>query len=302
MTLASGSFAAATRLLSLAHDEVVAMVALADKERRKKLEVASVLSGGMSTLDLDVVDKAARDRALRPINDSITGADITRAKAFLRFLGHDEVASKLGWWQGSGGDYHEIPIDQDADEIVEAGELAGFIELRGDGPDQAASGSSSNESQVLDISGEEIMVRMDPPLGTLNPFRLRSGAGPSRAVSGQEKQVRAHKGLHPVNFVDKFTTGKEFAALGLSGWHGVQKANLSVNVVLGETGNSQASNQAATDRGIPNATTAPSPVDVPSSAPPSANLDSLADPSRAHAEQSQDEHQPFIGILSAGDF
>ncbi|KAJ4294813.1 hypothetical protein N0V88_005047 [Collariella sp. IMI 366227] len=260
MTNAAGSFAAATRQLALNDDEIAAAVELAKKERQKAQRVAGLLAGGSGSLGLDTVNQVAADPSLQPINCHIGKAEVGSAKAYLRFLGHHEVAGKLGWWVGSGGAFHDIPIDFDEEEFVGGVEDAGAGLFAPGGSEVAVFSAASNdgfalrgnnntnESPALDITGRELIVLMDPPSGTLNPRRLSSGAGPLRSENNNGQQALLDDGLPPANFAGGLMEVEELGVAereDLIAWEPpLIEESLPVNAFLGQVGNSHPPNEA----------------------------------------------------------
>ncbi|KAK1767972.1 hypothetical protein QBC33DRAFT_428096, partial [Phialemonium atrogriseum] len=103
------------------------------------------------------------------LTDNITAREIKLARAFLNFLGLQDVAVKLGEYRGNTGEYYEIPLNH-------------YLE--------------DGERRTRTMSDEELHVRLDSPPGSINPKRLESR---SQQGNGLNLEHVGH-GIHPANF------------------------------------------------------------------------------------------------------
>jgi hypothetical protein len=194
------------RELLLTREEALSLLELIDEEREKNRRFGEVIAsdrGGVVPSDNRLAD-------LAPATGTITGGEVRRGKAFLRFLGHGGVAARLGFWEGSGGDFHAVDPDEGCEDF-----LADFDRWGGSGSE----GGGAKEL-LLSVSGSELLVRLDPPANTLNPHRLEGGAPPARAgeLGGLPKPLSV--GLHPANYCIEGRSGKRYSVLDKSDWAG----------------------------------------------------------------------------------
>ena len=150
---------------------------------------------------------------LTPITEGLTRGEVGRGRAFLRSKGLDVVAASLGFWQGTAADFHVIPIDEGCKK---------FAAVRR----QASAGVEADEEaerarrRVLNTSGRELQLLLDPPPHTVNPSRLARGVPPPRAERVGAVQAPPSRGLHPINYAVAGTTGRVYSALDQSDWPG----------------------------------------------------------------------------------
>jgi hypothetical protein len=194
------------RELLLTREEALSLLELIDEEREKNRRFGEVIAsdrGGVVPSDNRLAD-------LAPATGTITGGEVRRGKAFLRFLGHGGVAARLGFWEGSGGDFHAVDPDEGCEDF-----LADFDRWGAGGSE----GGGAKEL-LLSVSGSELLVRLDPPANTLNPHRLEGGAPPARAgeLGGLPKPLSV--GLHPANYCIEGRSGKRYSVLDKSDWAG----------------------------------------------------------------------------------
>lgn len=196
------------RELLLTCEEGLSLLELIHEEREKDGRFREVIArdqGGVAPSDNRLTD-------LTPVTGTITGGEVRRGKAFLRFLGHNGVAARLGFWEGSGGDFHAVAVDAGCEDF-----LAGLD--RWGGGDSPRSGA---EEDLLSVWGRELLVRLDPPAHTLNPHRLEAGAPPVRAEKLEGLLKPLSKGLHPANYCVEGNSGKRYSVLDKSDWPGLE--------------------------------------------------------------------------------
>ncbi|KAK4157318.1 hypothetical protein C8A00DRAFT_29744 [Chaetomidium leptoderma] len=202
----TGPLSQAVQFLDLGHGEVMALLELIGEERRKKKAHDAALLEHRGAADIPPSDQLA---ALSPVNEATTGSDVRRGRAYLKSVGLTSVASELGFWEGTGGDYHDVPVDAGCRDLV-----ADYTSSGG------ALESSPAKRGLLAMPGGQLGLLLNPPAGTLNPRRLATGAPPVRAekLGSPRVPVPLSKGLHPNNYVVKGRSGRRYSTLDKSDW------------------------------------------------------------------------------------
>ena len=152
-----------TRLLSevvstlvLSEQQVTDLLQLVEDERVKHQRFDQLVGG---SLEFPLDGELGR---LHPVTEGITGREVGRGRAFLRHIGGAEpVAAALSFWQGTSGDFHDIPVDE------------GCLEL-------AAPARGAREEEL---------ARRAPPANTVDPRGLDRAALPSRAEGCEETEM-----------------------------------------------------------------------------------------------------------------
>jgi hypothetical protein len=179
---------------------------LITEEGEKAQEFAALLAQHHDQAGAPAAEELA---ALSPITESITAREVRRGQAFLRSLGMGDVAARLGFWEGTGGDFHEIQIDEACRGLV-----GGSDHSAGGGE-----GGSFGSTGVQDLVGEaEFLPRPDVTAGTIDPRWLLSGALPRRAEGLELVRVPRSLGLHPANYAVGGNSGRRYSALDSSEW------------------------------------------------------------------------------------
>ncbi len=98
-----------------------------------------------------------------PITDGITGREVGLGRALLRAIpGTEAVAASLGFWQGYGGDFHNITVDERCLDFA---------------------------APVRSAAEEELLAQFSPPPNTVDPRRLDHAASPSRAENRDKREM-----------------------------------------------------------------------------------------------------------------
>ncbi|KAL2168196.1 hypothetical protein VTG60DRAFT_255 [Thermothelomyces hinnuleus] len=192
--------------LDLGHVEVSSLLGLISEEGRKKKKFAELLLQHGDDAGIPSAEELA---ALCPITEGITAEEVRRGRAFLRFLGLDGVAAGLGFWEGTGADFHDVQVDEGCWGLVDGFDLP-------DGGD----GERRHLRRLRNLKGAELLLRLDPPAKTLNPQRLKSGGGAPHARAARLGPIRVppSEGLHPVNYTVAGKSGRRYSTLDKSDW------------------------------------------------------------------------------------
>ncbi|KAK3293996.1 uncharacterized protein B0H64DRAFT_374839 [Chaetomium fimeti] len=194
----------AVQSLGLDHVETTSLLGLIAEERKKKTEWAELLTQHPHSAESPPAEELA---PLCPVNEGITAGDVRRGRAFLKFLGMGGVAARLGFWEGTGADFHEVQIDDGCRDLVDD-----FHFLAG------SEGEGGSAKRLLNLKGGELLLRLDPPANTVNPLRLRPGAPLVRAKKLGLARVPLSDGLHPMNYTIGGKTGRRYSTLDKSDW------------------------------------------------------------------------------------
>lgn len=140
------------------------------------------------------------------LTDNITAREIKLARAFLNFLGLQDVAVKLGEYRGNTGEYYEIPLNHYLEDGYRSliphfnnGNREELLELVL---------QEKRERRTRTMSDEELHVRLDSPPGSINPKRLESR---SQQGNGLNLEHVGH-GIHPANFDLRMPDPEEIAS------------------------------------------------------------------------------------------
>ncbi|KAH6855743.1 hypothetical protein B0I37DRAFT_424384 [Chaetomium sp. MPI-CAGE-AT-0009] len=167
----------AVQSLDLDHVEATSLLGLVAEERKKKAQWAALLAQHPHSAETPSAEELA---PLCPINEGITAGEVRRGRAFLKFLGMGGAAARLGFWEGTAGDFHEVQIDEGCRHLL--------------------------------------LLRLDPPANTVNPLRLRPGAPLVRAKELELVRVPWSAGLHPMNYTIGGKSGRRYSTLDKSDW------------------------------------------------------------------------------------
>jgi hypothetical protein len=203
---ASVPLSLAVQRLGLAWEEAMSLVGLVRAEADKARRFGDLMRRYVGRAKIPPTDQLT---VLAPVTDGLTAAEVGRGRAFLKAMGLDPVAAGLGWWQGTGGRFHPIVVDDGCAEFVAALRRAG---------DDVEGGASGARRRLLNLGRADLLVLLDPPPKTLNPRRLERGAPPVRAARLGPVQVPPSRGLHPVNYVVEGQTGRAYSVLDRSDW------------------------------------------------------------------------------------
>lgn len=193
-------FADVVKQLSLNEEEVNALLGLISKER-KKISRLNHLSG----MRLDICGTHCAAKTLIPITEGISASEVCRGRSFLKSLCLTNVVGNLGRWQGTGGSFHEIPVEEPSQQPA-----PGITQGAVDGPKRS----------LPTITGVPLMDLLDPPANTLNPHRLKHGLPPTRAPGMNVPVVVPHlKGdLHPGNYLFHSDSGQYYCIWDETPW------------------------------------------------------------------------------------
>lgn len=192
--------------LGLTWEEGVSLLRLIQEEWEKEAKYAAAIRrnlGGAKVPSADLL------RGLAPITEGTTAGEVGRGRAFLKSKDLDGVAASLGYWEGTAADFHNIPIDGGCQE---------FVAVLGQERAEAEAEAEALRRRVLNTSGRELQLLLNPPPLTVNPRRLARGVPPVRAERVGAVQVPPSGGLHPVNYVVAGSTGRAYSALDVSDW------------------------------------------------------------------------------------
>ncbi|AEO60632.1 hypothetical protein MYCTH_2112679 [Thermothelomyces thermophilus ATCC 42464] len=192
--------------LDLGHVEVSSLLGLISEESRKKKKFAELLLQHGDDAGIPSAEELA---ALCPVTEGITAEEVRCGRAFLRFLGLDGVAAGLGFWEGTGADFHDVQVDEGCWALVDGFDLP-------DGGD----GERRSLRRLRNLKGAELLLRLDPPTKTLNPQRLKSGSGGPSARAARSGPIRVppSEGLHPLNYTVAGKSGRRYSTLDKSDW------------------------------------------------------------------------------------
>jgi hypothetical protein len=202
----TGPLSRAVQSLDLDDVEIKSLLGLVAEERKKHRKWGRLLAQHPHTHSAEL-PSAEELAPLCPINEGITAGEVHRGRAFLKFLGLRGVAARLGFWEGSGADFHEVQIDEVCRHLVDD-----FSFLAGD------EGEGSGARGLLDLKEGELLLRLDPPANTINPLRLRPGAPLVRAKKLGLARVPRSGGLHPMNYTVGGKSGRRYSTLDKSDW------------------------------------------------------------------------------------
>ena len=166
------SFTRAANLLRLYLHEQAEMIRIVTREKAKVTKYNAEITRQTETHDLSLLDESIAPPEQGLITEVVTAREISLGKAFLSFMGLPEVAASLGYYQGTNmtADSYDIPINHD--------EQDDFIHLIPDFNNGCQDRLLEPEAQAIQrprtISTSELLVRMDPPPGTINPERCHS--------------------------------------------------------------------------------------------------------------------------------
>ncbi|KAK4245231.1 hypothetical protein C7999DRAFT_16539 [Corynascus novoguineensis] len=166
----------AIQSLDLGHVEVSSLLGLIVEERKKKEKFAALLRQQQGSIEIPLAEELAN---LCPITEGITAEEVRRGRSFLKFLGVGRVAANLGFWEGTGANFHEVQIDEGCRALVDGFDLSA----------PGCEGEASSIHRLRSLKGAELLLRLDPPARTLNPQRLRSGASPNRTVRSRPNRM-----------------------------------------------------------------------------------------------------------------
>ncbi|EAQ87270.1 predicted protein [Chaetomium globosum CBS 148.51] len=200
----TGPLSRAVQNLDLSHVEIKSLLGLITEERKKQRKWGKLLAQHPHSAEVPSAEELA---PLCPINEGITAGEVRRGRAFLKFLGLRGVAARLGFWEGTGADFHEVQIDGGCRHLVDD-----FSFLAG------GEGEDSSARRLLDLKEGELLLRLDPPADTINPLRLRPGAPLVRAKKLGLARVPRSGGLHPMNYTVGGKSGRRYSTLDKSDW------------------------------------------------------------------------------------
>jgi hypothetical protein len=226
------SFVRAVAQINISFDEMEDFMGLIGQEREKKHRYDKKVAKHMDDADHSWIDKLSRKADLTPITATITAREIRRGKAFLKFMGLNDQAARLGFWQGTGGNWVDINPNHRAEDGYQ--DLMPELQLRAGDEGQRQLESEQRRTQRRPplplpaqavMSNGELFVRMDPPPGTINPERLKRRGGlehyPANDVPARPLpvpgRVQQH-GLHPENYMVVVQSGRRFSVLDNSLW------------------------------------------------------------------------------------
>jgi hypothetical protein len=196
----------AVRRLDLSHGEVMSFLALLSEERRKGRRYAEAIRRCLGSVGVPPVDELTD---LTPVTGTISANEVSRGRAFLRSVGVDEVAASLGFWEGTGADFFDIPLDEGLKDFVLDFTLSGRGNLEA---------TSAAKRRLLVATADDVLLRREAPPKTLNPGWFARGASPVRGDKLERAQVPRAKDLHPVNYVVEGNSGRRYSILDKSDW------------------------------------------------------------------------------------
>lgn len=198
----------AVRRLDLGHGEVMSFLALLSGERRKGRRYAKVIRRCLGVVGVPPVEELTD---LTPVTDSISASEVGRGRAFLRSVGLDGVAASLGFWEGTGADFFDVPLDEGIRDYVLDFTLSGRGELEA---------TSAAKERLLVAKADDVLLRREASPKTLNPGWFARGAPPVHGEKLGRVQVPLPKDLHPVNYIVEAKSGREYSLLDKSDWPG----------------------------------------------------------------------------------
>ncbi|KAK4125556.1 hypothetical protein N657DRAFT_678656 [Parathielavia appendiculata] len=164
-------FSQAVQHLGLEYDEVMSLLALIEAERKKK-KTYDALMQRRGAAEISSSDELL---ALAPVTEGITARE-----------------------EGTNGDIHDVEIDEGGMDFVNDFNVSSGGELE----------SSRTRRQMLNMTGPELILRLDPPPNSVNPRRLKGGGPSARAENLESLQASLSNGLHQENYeVKDQTTG-----------------------------------------------------------------------------------------------
>ncbi|KAL2158915.1 hypothetical protein VTH06DRAFT_2945, partial [Thermothelomyces fergusii] len=206
----------AVQELDLGHAEVASLLRLIAEENKKKKKFAQLLLQHGDNAGIPPAEELA---PLCPITEGITADEVRHGRVFLRFLGLDGVAAGLGFWQGTGADFHEVQVDDGCWGLVDGFDFPDGSSGGGGGDHGNGNGERRCLHRLRNLRGAELLLRLDPPARTLNPQRLKSGsAPPARAARSVPVRVPPSEGLHPANYTVVGKSGRRYSTLDKSDW------------------------------------------------------------------------------------
>ncbi|KAK4178184.1 hypothetical protein QBC36DRAFT_183249 [Triangularia setosa] len=190
MTRTGMSFVQVIRTFRLTMSEAGNLMNLVGQEQRKIDSFDEEVKRHLHTADLTWMDEYNKTHTPL-ITDHLTAKEIRQAKAFMRFTGFEDIASKLGEYVGVGagrrfpillnhfwGDgFKDLPPHFKA---FCSEELEKMVSTWDDG----------REERPPPMSTPEMHVRLDPPPGTINPRRLVNSSEP--APPAQDPPIQGH--------------------------------------------------------------------------------------------------------------
>ncbi|KAK3390211.1 hypothetical protein B0H63DRAFT_557212 [Podospora didyma] len=197
------SFTQAAKYLSLTYEETAAMIKLIQLENAKVKSFNDDIAKFNDRLDMDWLDSfLEQDRPAR-VTEMITDKEIKRGKAFLNFMGLNLIADQLGYYMGMAGNGPlEIPLTHlEADGYKHL--IPHFNIACGDRLAEMQKEEWHRQKQRPPVmSTSELLVRLDPPPGTVNPRRIDPTHQPyNPATWGHSVPPEdLAKGLHQSNF------------------------------------------------------------------------------------------------------
>ncbi|KAK0617816.1 hypothetical protein B0T17DRAFT_642683 [Bombardia bombarda] len=156
------------------------------------------------------IDKFVATPRTLLVTDVISEKEVRRGKAFLSFLGLNDIAIRLGYYVGTAEEdvYYDIPINHlEADgfkHLLPHFNNAHLEELQ----DMLQAERQRAFLQPQTMTQGELLVRMDAPPETINPRRLDHRVNPTKCENMVPAEELA-KGLHWVNYKLVTVDGEE---------------------------------------------------------------------------------------------
>ncbi|KAM7191053.1 hypothetical protein V8F20_009485 [Naviculisporaceae sp. PSN 640] len=203
LTQKGQSFVRACRMLSLDFGESKDMIDMIVKQRVKIAKARDRAAQADNFNDPDWLDRFLSEPCDELVTASLTDDDIRQGKSFLKFMGLQDVAANLDYYQQScmegRSEEYDIPLNhfhKDGHQQLIPHFLVGCQEeLKGIFFDW------KKKQQRQAMSDGELHVRMDAPPGTVNPREVEQLKGIERWQDFDAKDMEEGLPLHPDNFL-----------------------------------------------------------------------------------------------------
>lgn len=178
------------------------MINLIDTEQAKmnELDTATSANYDMTSADMSSLDAFLGRPGISLVTDQVSPDDVARGRAFLSFMGLGADAASLGDCIGTsaGGTKYEIPINHFKEDGWR--HMMPHFNILCNAELQKAAEEDHRLSKLRPraMTAGELLARMDPPDGTVNPKRLilgKNDAGTNIVMAEELTQ-----GLHPDNY------------------------------------------------------------------------------------------------------
>ena len=193
------SFMRAIRCLDLGWEDSANLAGLIMDERAKMKRYDDDIARYPISEDFSWLDDFTATSRPALVTDLITDQEVRSGRSFLSFMGLNDIAATLGYYQGtSAGSRYDIPLNH----FVEDGPRCLLPHFNVGCSEEIWEMAEAEKRRPRLMSAHELLVRMDAPPGTVNPRRvdLRFQAYDWERWGNPVPDERPAGGLHPASY------------------------------------------------------------------------------------------------------